>query len=198
MSADPRFRKAIELIDRANAGDPVRIVVHGEEKQKELAHSELMTRWVKRLRPNAGDELLIAARAHHIRRWEVPRSSFPTGRKAYLQWRTALHRLHADATGEILDAVGYEQAFIDRVQQIVRKHGLQRDPEVQTLEDALCLVFLETQLGDLRRDHGDQKVHEILVKTLKKMSDRAKELALELEMPAEDRELLERAVEIGS
>ena len=84
------------------------------------------------------------------------------------------------------------------VQQIVRKHGLQRDPEVQTLEDALCLVFLETQLGDLRRDHGDEKVHEILVKTLKKMSDRAKELALELEMPAEDRELLERAVEIGS
>ena len=194
MSADPRFRKAIELIDRANAGDPVRIVVHGEAKQKELAHSELMTRWVMRLRPDAGDELLIAARAHHIRRWEIPRSSFPTGRKAYLQWRTALHRLHAEATGEILAAVGYEQGFIDRVQTIVRKHDLRRDPEVQTLEDALCLVFLETQLGELRRDHGDEKVYEILVKTLKKMSDRAKELALELGLPADDRELLERAV----
>ncbi len=198
MSSDPRIREAIELIDRANAGDPVRIVVHGEEKQKELAHSELMTRWVRRLRPDAGDELLIAARAHHIRRWEIPRSSFPAGRRAYLQWRAALQKLHAEATGEILDAVGYDQVFIDRVQKIVRKHDLRRDPEVQTLEDALCLVFLETQLGDLRRDHGFQKVYEILVKTLRKMSDNAKELALELELPVEDREILERAVERGS
>ena len=194
MSADPRLIEAIELIDRANAGDPVRIVVNGEEREKELAHSELMTRWVKRLRPDAGDELLIAARAHHIRRWEIPRSSFPKGRKAYLQWRTALHKLHADATGEILATVGYNQVFIERVQRIVRKHELRRDSEVQTLEDALCLVFLETQLGDLRNEHGDEKVLEILVKTLRKMSDRAKELALGLDMPAGDRELLEGAV----
>ena len=195
MSADSRFRKAIELIDRANAGDPVRIVVHGEERQKELAHSELMTRWVERLRPDAGDELLIAARAHHIRRWEIPRSSYPAGRKAYLQWRTALHRFHAEATGEILAEVGYGQDFIERVGQIVRKHRLRQDAEVQTLEDALCMVFLETQLSDLRSEHGDEKVLEILVKTLKKMSDRAKELALELEMSKEDRELLASAVE---
>ncbi|MCY3801275.1 MAG: DUF4202 domain-containing protein [Chloroflexi bacterium] len=194
MSADPRFREAIELIDRANAGDPVRIVVHGEERQKELAHSELMTRWVRRLRPDAGDELLIAARAHHIRRWEIPRSSYPAGRKAYLQWRTALHRFHAEATGEILVKVGYEQDFIERVQRIVSKHNLRRDAEVQALEDALCLVFLETQLSELRNEHGDEKVLEILVKTLKKMSDRAKELALELEMPQEDRGLLKGAV----
>ena len=195
MSADPRFREAIELIDRANSGDPLRIVVHGEERQKELAHSELMTRWVRRLRPDARDELLIAARAHHIRRWEIPRSSYPAGRRAYLQWRTALHRFHAEATGEILAEVGYGQDFIERVGQIVRKHNLRRDAEVQTLEDALCMVFLETQLSDLRNEHGDEKVLEILVKTLKKMSDRAKELALELEMPADDRGLLERAVE---
>ena len=194
MSADPRFREAIELIDRANAGDPVRIVVQGEERQKELAHSELMTRWVEKLRPDAGDELLIAARAHHIRRWEIPRSSFPKGRKAYLQWRTALHRFHAEATGEILAEAGYEQDFIESVQRIVRKHDLRRDAEVQTLEDALCLVFLETQLSDLRNEHGDEKVLEILVKTLKKMSGRAKELALELEMSGDDRGLLERAV----
>ena len=194
MGADPRFREAIELIDRANAGDPVRIVVQGEERQKELAHSELMTRWVEKLRPDAGDELLIAARAHHIRRWEIPRSSYPAGRKAYLQWRTALHRFHAEATGEILAEAGYEQDFIDRVGQIVRKHNLRRDAEVQTLEDALCMVFLETQLSDLRNEHGDEKVLEILVKTLRKMSGRAKELALELEMLSGDRELLERAV----
>ena len=38
---------------------------------------------------------------------------------------------------------------IARVQDLVRKRGLGKDPEVQTLEDALCLVFIETQLRDL-------------------------------------------------
>ena len=194
MSSDARYKRAIDLIDQANASDPERIVVDGAEKPKELAHSELMTEWVRRLRPDAGDKLLVAARAHHIRRWEIPRSSYAKGRRPYLQWRTALHKHHAETTGELLTAVGYEQQFIERVQQIMQKHNLPRDPEVQALEDALCLVFLQKQLGDLRRDQGDEKVHEILVKTLKKMSDRAKELALQLEMTESDRELLHRAV----
>ena len=33
------------------------------------------------------------------------------------------------------------------MQDIVRKRNLGGDPEVQTFEDALCLSFLETQLG---------------------------------------------------
>ena len=104
-----------------------------------------------------------------------------------------MHKLHATAIGEILTAVGYEPAFIVRVQNIVQKHNLRGDSDVQTLEDALCLVFLQTQLGDLRRNHGDEKVLEILLKTLKKMSDAAKEFALELELSESDRTLLEQA-----
>ena len=193
MSSDTKFRQAIERIDRTNAADPERVFLDGQEKPKELAHSELMTLWVGRLRPDAGDELLVAARAHHIRRWEIPRSSYATGRRPYLQWRTALHKLHATAIGEILTAVGYEPEFIERVQNIVQKRNLRRDSDVQTLEDALCLVFLQTQLGDLRKHHGDEKVLEILVKTLKKMSDPAKEFALELELSESDQTLLEQA-----
>ncbi len=193
MSSDTKFRQAIERIDRTNAADPERVFLDGQEKPKELAHSELMTLWVGRLRPDAGDELLVAARAHHIRRWEIPRSSYARGRRPYLQWRTALHKLHATAIGEILTAVGYEPEFIVRVQNIVQKHNLRGDSDVQTLEDALCLVFLQTQLGDLRRNHGDEKVLEILLKTLKKMSDPAKEFALELELSESDRTLLEQA-----
>ena len=193
MSSDTKFRQAVERIDRTNGADPERVFLDGQEKPKELAHSELMTVWVGRLRPDAGDELLVAARAHHIRRWEIPRSSYARGRRPYLQWRTALHKLHAKAIGEILTAVGYEPEFIERVKNIVQKRNLRRDSDVQTLEDALCLVFLQTQLSDLRKNHGDEKVLEILVKTLKKMSDPAKEFALELELSESDRTLLEQA-----
>jgi hypothetical protein len=46
----------------------------------------------------------------------------------------------------ILVAVGYEETTIARVQDLVRKRGLGTDADVQVLEDALCLVFVETQL----------------------------------------------------
>ena len=54
--------------------------------------------------------------------------------------------------------------------QIVRKQGLGRDPAVQTHEDALCLVFLETQYDELAERMGDDKTIEILRKTAAKMS----------------------------
>ena len=134
--------------------DPVRIVVRGEERPKELAHAELVTEWVRRLDPAPSDELLLAARAHHLRRWVIPRSSYPTGRSGYLRWRKAEHAQHAEDVARILDAAGYDDAAVTRVQDLVRKRGLgrdpaTRDPDAQTLEDALCLVFLETQLTDL-------------------------------------------------
>ncbi len=182
-----RFEQAIQRIDEANAADPTTLVVNGEPRPKELAHSEMMTEWVRRLRPDADEALLLAARAHHIRRWESPRSSYPEGRKGYLRWRTDLHEFHARVTGEILVECGYDEATVARVQQIIRKHGLGRDPDVQVMEDALCLVFLETQLTDLIADLAEETMANVLRKTWKKMSDAAREQALGLPMRPEDR-----------
>src|SRR5438067_11812028 len=143
---EERFERAVAAIDAANADDPNRITVAGEERPKELAHAELATAWVRRLRPEASEELLLAARAHHLRRWAIPRDSYPDGRNGYLRWRRALQRAHAGDVGRILGAEGYGPAEVARVQEIVQKRRLSSDPEVQAFEDALCLVFLETQL----------------------------------------------------
>ena len=193
MTTDTRFERAIQLIDDANEGDPGRIVIDGQEQPKELAHARLMTAWIERLRPDADAALLLAARAHHIRRWEIPRSSYSAGRRPYLQWRTALHRFHSERVAELLVSVGYESVLVERVQAIIQKRNSRRDRDVQTFEDALCLVFLETQLGSLRADHGDEKVHDVLVKTMKKMSQEALDLALQLHLEPGDRGLLEQA-----
>ena len=74
-----RLARAIEALDAANAEDPMRVEFDGELRPKELAHAELATRWVRRLRPDAGEELLLAARGHHLRRWAVPRSALSRG-----------------------------------------------------------------------------------------------------------------------
>ena len=59
---------------------------------------------------------------------------------------------------------------IERVQRIIRKEGLKTDAAVQTHEDALCLVFLETQLVELVERLGDDKSVDVIAKTLRKMS----------------------------
>ncbi len=190
-----RFQDAIRRIDAANADDPHTLTVNGESRPKELTHAAMLSAWVRRLRPDAGEALLLAARAHHIRRWTIPRDDYPSGRKGYLRWRTALQAMHADEVGRVLDEAGYGADDIARVQQLVRKHNLKRDPEAQTLEDGLCLVFLETQFADLRAQHPASKIADIVRKTWRKMSPAARDLALELDLPPDDRAALEEALE---
>ena len=186
-----RLRRAIDAIDLANGADPTRIVVAGKERPKELAHAEMVTGWVRRLATDPSEELLLAARAHHLRRWTIPRSSYPTGRPGYLRWRGALHEQHAGDVAFILREVGYDDTMITRVQNLVRKRGLGTGPEVQVLEDALCLVFIETQLRDLAARLDPEKLGGIVAKTKRKMSDRAIDCALELELGLAERSLLE-------
>jgi hypothetical protein len=177
-------------IDAANADDPNTIVVRGEERPKELAHAELVSAWVVALQPDASETLLLAARAHHLRRWTVPRSSYATGRAGYLRWRRDLHEQHAREVGEILTGVGYDDAMVARVQDLVRKRGLGKDPEVQTLEDALCLVFLETQFHDLAARLDAEKLDGVVDKTLKKMSPAAIARVADLDLAPQDRTYL--------
>ena len=167
---DERFERTIAAIDAANAEDP---------HDKELRHAELATAWVRRLRPEASEALLLAARGHHIRRWVIPRSSYPEGRRGYLRWRRDLQRAHAADLARILTAEGYDETTAARVQDIVQKKQLATDPEVQAFEDALCLVFLQDQLDEFAGRYAD-KAADVLEKTLEKMSPEGRRLAKEL------------------
>ena len=191
-----RFARAIAAIDAANAADPATIRVEGEPRPKELTHAALLCEWVACLVPAPGEALLLAARAHHIRRWTVPRSSYPPGRDAYLRWRRDLRRFHADEAARILRAEGYDDPLIERVQQIVRKEGLFSDPEVQTLEDGLNLVFLQTQFDEFRERLGDDgRLVAIVRRTWRKMSERGREAALGLELSERGRAIVANALE---
>jgi Domain of unknown function (DUF4202) len=189
-----RLAAALVAIDAANSDDPNVITVDGVERPKELAHAELMTRWVRTLDPDCSDEQILAARAHHLRRWTIPRASYPDGRSGYLRWRTALKRQHGDEVGAILRDAGYDDESVARVQAIVTKRGLGQDQAVQVHEDALCLVFLQTQLDELASKMGGDKTVDILQKTAKKMSPAGLEAARALRFSPPASALLERAL----
>lgn len=191
---DDRFARAISAIDAANADDPNELEVRGVVRRKEQAHAELMTEWVQRLDPEASEAQLLAARAHHLRRWSSPRSSYPEGRAGYLRWRTALKAQHAEEVAAILEVAGYDADTIDAVQRIIKKQGLGSDPAAQVHEDALCLVFLETQLASTVDQLGDEHMVDVIRKTAAKMSDAGLAQVAEIPMRDHDRDLIARAL----
>lgn len=187
---------ALAAIDAANSHDPNRVEIRGRTGPKEVLHAQLVTEWVQRLRPDAGDALLLAARGHHLRRWTVPRHTYPEGRAGYLRWRKDLHTQHAQELGALLADAGYDAATIANVQSLVRKDGLGRDADddVQVLEDALCLVFLETQFAEVAARLGTDTLERVVVKTAKKMSDRGRAQIASLPLGETSRRLLDEAL----
>ena len=82
-----------------------------------------------------------------------------------------------------------------RIQQIVRKDDLAHDAEVQTLEDALCLVFLDQQLDELAASVADEeKMVVILRRSWRKMSPAGREFALGLDLTPAGLALVRRAL----
>ena len=189
-----RFNAAIARFDAANADDPTTEVFQGAVYPKELLYAQRMTAWLDNIAPEASEVLRLAVRCQHIQRWTIPRHTYAMDRHGYLRWRTTLAKFHADTAAAILRDVGYDDATIQRVQTLLRKERLKRDPEVQCLEDVICLVFLEHYLAAFATQHDEVKVLDILRKTWTKMSPRGHEVALTLPMSPEAHRLVEQAL----
>lgn len=190
-----RFDEAIRRFDAANAADPNRETADGADHPRELLYARRLTDWVLRLKPDAPEALRLAARCQHLCRWEIPRTSYPMDRPGYLRWRAELKKFHAERAGAILREVGYNDDLIARVQALNLKKDLGKDADCQTLEDALCLVFLQFQLGDLAAKSDHAKMINALKKSWAKMSEQGRAEALKLSYGERELALIKAALE---
>ena len=189
-----RFETAIALIDKKNAEDINTYQVADIEYPKELLYSQRMTRKLLQFDPNASKALQISARAQHICRWKIARKEYPMDRVGYLKWRETLKKMHAELTGEILQQVGFDDQFVDRVQKIILKKLLKKNEEAQALEDTTCLVFLDYYFEEFAAKHTDEKVIDILKKTWVKMSDKGHAAALKIPFSDKSLALVKQAI----
>jgi hypothetical protein len=195
MLTNARFTEAIRLFDAANSEDPnLEPGPDGQPMPKELLYAQRMSACLARVAPDAPEAVQLAARAQHIRRWHIPRSDYPMTRPAYHQWRNALKKYHAELAGQLMAQAGYEPELIERVQQLLQKQRLKDDPEVQLLEDVICLVFLEYYFLPFAAQHPEEKVVEIVQKTWPKMTERGHTLALQLPFSPEALALVKKAL----
>lgn len=196
-----REARTAAAIDAANEGDPDRIVVDGVERPLQQSLGRAAAAWVDRLDPDATPAQRLAARAHHLRRWERPRTDYPEGRAGYLRWRRDAKVVHGEQVAELLVAEGWDEATVAETQRLVRKEGVgpsgAEDPAAQVHEDAVCLAFLAIQLDDASVLMGEEKTVDVLRRTARKMSPEALAHAAALPYSAKGRALLETALADG-
>ncbi|WP_179412240.1 DUF4202 domain-containing protein [Mucilaginibacter sp. E4BP6] len=175
-----KLAQAFKAFDNYNQKDPHLFTWGDLSYPQEYFLALKLYDWVLKLDPDADEELLLASRSQHIGRWKIPRETYPDGREAYLKWRKDLALFHAEKASSIMKEVGYGDEQIARVKQIILKQKLKVDADVQTIENALCLVFLEFQYEDFYPKHSPEKVVNILRKSLLKMDSHGHQFALGL------------------
>ena len=184
---------ACAAIDAANAKDPKR----GPDGRAEaLRYADGISRWISRLVPRASTALTIAARGQHLERWAIPRSDFPMDKPGYFLWRKSLQARQGQRVRELLAGL-IDDSLSQRIGQLVAKGAPKGDAEGQALEDAACLVFLESEIAAFAAEHADysaDKYIDILKKTWKKMSSSGQQAALGLHLAEPFASLVKRAV----
>lgn len=193
MQSTEQLEKAYKAFDSYNSADPNKEEFNGIVYSKELLYALRMTEKLKEYAPLSDDYVQIAARCQHIGRWEIPRNSYPMDRKGYLQWRSRLALHHAKIAGEILTECGYNADTVEKITFLLQKKQLRQNPDTQLLEDVICLVFVQYYLEPFAAIHEDEKVIDILKKTLKKMSSRATEEALKIPVSEKVKILIQKA-----
>lgn len=189
-----RFEIAIALIDKKNSEDPNTYESNNLSFPKELVYAQRMSQKLLQFKPNASRALQIAARAQHICRWKIARNEYPMDRIGYLKWRETLKKMHAEITTNILNEVGYNTVFIDKVSLLINKKLIKKNEESQTIEDVICLVFLDFYFEDFAAKHTDEKIIDILQKTWKKMSEEGHSEALKLKFSDKSLSLVKQAI----
>ena len=194
MAITTRLTETLAAFDSANAEDPNLESVNGQSVPKELIYGQRMTEQLFKFCPNASETLQLAARSQHICRWKIPRADYPMDRQGYKRWRLDLAQLHGDIAGQIMADKGYDDDAVQRVKDLLLKRGLKRDDEVQTLEDVICLVFIECYLEDFASKHDESKLIDIIRKTWNKMSSLGHDAALKLPLSAAMLSLVTKAL----
>ncbi len=193
MQESEKLQAAFFKFDTYNATDPNREISEGKTYPKEVLYAERMTKKLNDYAPDAPEYMQLAVRCQHIGRWEIARNSYPMDRPGYLMWRSQLKLHHTKIAEPILAAIGYDEETITKVKALLLKKNLNQNPDTQLIEDIICLVFVEYYLDDFAKQHSEEKLIDILRKTLKKISPRGIEEALKIKMTDQVKELILKA-----
>lgn len=164
--------------------------VHG------IKHFLRTVHWIKILRPNADEALLVSAIAHDIERGFRNNQDYSYIKNTERGFRSDEHLTHhqnegAKIVGEYLQQIGASKEFIERVEMLVSKHEVGGNEDQNLLKDADSVSFFEnnvdhfinTKVGEtskeMVKDKFDWMLNRITSKQAKQIAQFWYEQAIE-------------------
>ncbi len=167
---------------------------HETEGPRDYIFCQRVEDWIQKLTSSPSEALILSAWGHVLYRWAVPRESYPQNTSGYHQWRRAQAQKSAEETNKILIEEKGSDELQKKVRTLILKTTFPQDPESRVLEDATCLVFLETKLEEYISQWDETKTIRILKGTLEKMTPQAIQLALKVPLSPLGKHLVEKTL----
>ena len=168
----------MEILEKAQKF--VAEILAKKKDNSDLIHSEKTVYWIKNLRPDADEALLVAGALHDIERaiygdWKAGSSEEEALRK---------HQdLSAEEAEKFLAQISASQEFIERVKHLISAHETGGDEDQNILCDADVLAWLEDKAPrNVRKHKAEGKPKEAMKEKLDYLmgrlsTEKAKEIA---------------------
>ena len=173
MQTNQKIQAAFNAFDDYNSADPETELVDGKNTPRALVYGQRMSARLNQFDSNASEAVQLSARCQHVGRWEIARNTYAMDKKGYFQWRHAEKVHQCNIADKILRECEFDEVIIEKVKFLLMKKELQSNSDTKLLEDVICLVFIEFYLEEFAAKHDDEKVIDILQKTIKKMTPKA-------------------------
>ncbi|MGC4069439.1 MAG: DUF4202 family protein [Polyangiaceae bacterium] len=155
FAEDPRLLQAVIAFEQIGKHNPQSLEVDGVRQPRQVGEAQVLLGFVLALDPKPSSALMLACHCQHLGRFNSLREEYPAGREGYRAWRVEAARRSAAEAARILTNLGFETEFVEAVSAIVTKRGRAQNPDVQAMEDALCLAFLTLDAEKFASRHSE-------------------------------------------
>lgn len=155
-------------------------VIKGSSVPEDPIHSKNTLEWLLKLKPDADENLKIAALGHDIERAIEKRKVRRQDYKDYDAFKDAHALNSANILAEIMQAYDIDKKIIDEVFSLVRHHETGGNGLVNILKDADSISYFEVNLPLYFVRNNLKETKRRCLWGYKRLSDQGKEIVAEL------------------
>ncbi|MFC1647978.1 DUF4202 family protein [Nanoarchaeota archaeon] len=155
-------------------------------------HGIKTRQWLLKLKPDASEEMQVAALIHDIDRAVPPRVI--RGKEEYYDDYKKRHAMRsAEIAQHFLIENGYDEEKSQKVRDLVEKHEVGGDSESDFLRDADSITFFDSIVNDYEST-GAAKLETKIRFMYSRCSERAKEIIRGLKFEPEIKKIFDKAI----
>jgi len=177
--------------------EEIKKVIKESPIEEDPLHSELVLKWVLKLKPDADEALQISALSHDIDRaiTKVTESDLKDYKANYHKYKKEHAERSAKFIAEILRKNNYPEEIVKKVIFLVERHEVGGDKESDILKDADSLSYFEYNISFYLKRNGKEQTKEKIKFMYSRMAEESKKLVNKMKFQNEEvAELFKEAI----